>query len=155
MSFLIDFKDEDLINKTINDLGDSTNQITKSILKEILLFSVKQKYVNIVSKLLLDARIDSDCIDNNILSWAIINKYTEIITLFLKNERNNISFNDEIFIKACNCVCAEAIKKNENALKKDSPIKRDDHKNMAKKVNYHGSRKIGTSYISDDDFETD
>ena len=45
--------------------------------------------------------------------------------------------------------------KNEKALKKDSAIKRDDHKNMAKKVNYHGSRKIGTSYISDDDFETD
>ena len=40
--------------------------------------------------------------------------------------------------------------------KKDSKIKRDDHTNMAKKVNYHGSTKIGHTYVSsDDDFFTD
>jgi len=52
------------------------------------------------------------------------------------------------------------IKKAEKAKakkdKRDSAVKRDDHKKNAKKVNYHGYQKIGRSYRSDDDnFTTD
>ena len=112
MSFTIKFEDEETINKTIDDLGDSTNDITKSILGEILIVAVKKNYVNVASKLLNDSRLES-YFNTNILVWAMEKKkHTDIIKLILNNERFFLNPNhNELFNYACEINCTEVIEK--------------------------------------------